>query len=83
MSDCFTLVLGFLHFGGKKELLSLISQTQNGRCGCVRLSTVRAANRIVVMKNGQIAEMGSHEELLRKDGEYAHLTRRQQTTLTQ
>ncbi|CAM6034214.1 unnamed protein product [Sphagnum compactum] len=48
-----------------------------------RLSTVRAANRIVVMKNGQIAEMGSHEELLRKDGEYAHLTRRQQTTLTQ
>jgi hypothetical protein len=59
MSDCFTLVLGFLHFGGKKELLSLISQTQNGRCGCVRLSTVRAANRIVVMKNGQIAEVSS------------------------
>jgi ABC-type multidrug transport system fused ATPase/permease subunit len=32
-----------------------------------RLSTVRNANRIVVLENGEIAEMGSHEELMRDE----------------
>ncbi|WP_317203073.1 type I secretion system permease/ATPase, partial [Janthinobacterium sp.] len=39
-----------------------------------RLTAVREANRIVVMERGQIAEVGSHEELLRNpDGIYTHL----------
>lgn len=38
-----------------------------------RLSTVRDADVIVVLKNGVIAEQGSHEELLKKNGEYAKL----------
>lgn len=39
-----------------------------------RLSAVRDANRIVVMERGQIAESGSHEELLRNpQGIYNHL----------
>ena len=39
-----------------------------------RLSAVRDANRIVVMERGQIAETGSHEELLRNpNGIYSHL----------
>ncbi|XP_074295775.1 ABC transporter B family member 26, chloroplastic isoform X2 [Silene latifolia] len=42
-----------------------------------RLSTIQAADRIVVMNTGQIVEMGSHKELLLKDGLYARLTRRQ------
>lgn len=42
-----------------------------------RLSTIQAADRIVVMNSGQIVEMGSHKELLLKDGLYARLTRRQ------
>ncbi|MEX4004621.1 type I secretion system permease/ATPase [Paraburkholderia sp. EG285A] len=44
-----------------------------------RLSTVRGANRIVTMERGQIAEVGSHEELLKiPQGMYAHLYSLQQ-----
>jgi ATP-binding cassette subfamily B protein len=38
-----------------------------------RLSTIREANRIVVLDKGSIAEIGSHDELLAKDGIYANL----------
>jgi ATP-binding cassette, subfamily B, bacterial len=38
-----------------------------------RFSTVRMADRIVVIQGGSIAEMGSHEELLRSEGIYARL----------
>lgn len=42
-----------------------------------RLSTIQAADRIVVMEGGRIVEMGNHIELLKKDGMYSRLTRRQ------
>ncbi|MCI9587771.1 MAG: ABC transporter ATP-binding protein [Oscillospiraceae bacterium] len=38
-----------------------------------RLSTVRAANRILVVRDGVIAEEGAHEELMAKNGGYAQL----------
>lgn len=44
-----------------------------------RLSAVREAHRIVVMERGQIAEIGSHDELLQNSkGIYGHLYRLQQ-----
>ncbi len=42
-----------------------------------RFSTVRTADRIAVLQGGRIAELGSHDALLAKDGRYAHLFRLQ------
>lgn len=38
-----------------------------------RFSTVRMADRIMVLDKGEIAEIGSHEQLLKKGGRYAEL----------
>jgi ATP-binding cassette subfamily B protein len=40
-----------------------------------RLSTVRHADQIVVMDQGQLVESGNHEQLIRRDGAYANLWR--------
>ena len=54
--------------------LRLICQGRTVLIIAHRLSAVRGANRIVVMERGQIAEVGSHEELLRNPrGIYTHL----------
>ncbi len=47
-----------------------------------RLSTIRNATRIIVMRDGEIVEMGSHDELMDQDGVYADLYRMAFTSLT-
>jgi ABC-type multidrug transport system fused ATPase/permease subunit len=44
-----------------------------------RLSTVRHADVILVLNHGRIAERGSHDELLARNGLYARLCRGQHT----
>jgi ATP-binding cassette subfamily B protein len=46
-----------------------------------RLSTVVNADRIIVLKEGRIGEMGTHRDLLRRNGYYASLVHRQQRGL--
>ena len=53
-----------------------LKENLNGRIGIVishRLSTVRIADRITVIADGRVTELGTHQELLVAGGRYAHL----------
>jgi ATP-binding cassette, subfamily B, bacterial HlyB/CyaB len=57
-----------------------MAQISQGRTVLIiahRLSTVRRANRIVTVEEGQIVESGTHDELLKTGGRYARLYRLQ------
>lgn len=56
-----------------QQALNLILANSTSILIAHRLSTVRAADRIVVMKQGAIIEQGSHESLLGQSGHYAEL----------
>lgn len=58
------------------EVQKALEYLMHGRTTLViahRLSTVRRADRIAVISNGTIGEIGTHEELLEKNGEYKRL----------
>ncbi len=53
-----------------------LSELTKGRTTFViahRLSTIRKANQILVIENGKIAERGTHDELIEKEGRYYNL----------
>ena len=58
------------------KIQSAFARLMNGRTSFIvahRLSTIQAADVILVMKDGHIIEQGTHEELLKKQGFYANL----------
>ena len=60
----------------EKYIQKSLDELMKGRTTFVvahRLSTIIGADKIVVMKDGQIQEVGKHEELLQKKGLYEHL----------
>jgi ATP-binding cassette subfamily B protein/subfamily B ATP-binding cassette protein MsbA len=60
----------------EEALLEALEQLMKGRTTLIiahRLSTVRRAARIAVLKDGQIEEIGSHEELLARGETYARM----------
>ncbi|KIX14818.1 ABC transporter ATP-binding protein [Dethiosulfatarculus sandiegensis] len=62
----------------EKQIQRALPKVMQGRTSLVvahRLSTVRRADNILVMKKGRICEQGTHAELLKKNGVYAGLVR--------
>ena len=58
------------------EALGRLSEGRTVLVIAHRLSTVREADQIVVLDGGQVAELGSHEELMRLGGRYAAMVAR-------
>ena len=63
--------------------IQLAMRDLQGTCTTIviahRLSTVREADKIVVLEQGRIAEIGNHQELLRHEGIYQRLHSLQET----
>ena len=64
----------------EKQVQQAIDEMQKDRTTIIiahRLSTVQKADRIIVLRHGEIIEQGSHQELLDANGEYAGLYKHQ------
>jgi len=69
-----------LDAGNEKTILENLNRFFRNRTVVVvahRLSTVKNADQIIVLKEGKITETGTHRELVEKKGDYYHLVREQ------
>lgn len=56
-----------------QDALEVLSKDRTTLIVAHRLSTITHADKIVVIENGQIVEIGTHMELITKQGAYEHL----------
>jgi len=65
-----------LDTASERTVIDALERAADGRTTLIiahRLTTARLANRIIVLDQGRIVEEGTHSELLRRQGRYAHL----------
>ena len=65
----------------EEEILARLRDVMRQRTSIIvshRISTVQSADQILVLDDGRVVERGTHQELLRHDGLYAGLHRKQQ-----
>jgi ATP-binding cassette subfamily B protein len=68
--------LSFVDANTEKEIQTAIDEAMKGRtCFIIaqRLSTIKNADRIMVLDNGEIIELGTHEQLLAQNGVYRRI----------
>ena len=70
----------------ERELFDQLRELCRGRTAIVishRFSTVRSADRILVLDDGRVVEEGSHQQLMARNGQYArHVQRSSRTVRT-
>jgi len=65
----------------EEEILGRLRRELPGRTAIIvshRVSTIRGADQIIVLERGEVAERGTHDDLVRRGGLYADLYRKQQ-----
>lgn len=76
-------VTGGLDFEAERSVQEALDLLMLGRSTIIiarRLSLIKNADYIAVMEEGQLVEMGTHEELINLDGLYAELLRCEEAT---
>jgi ATP-binding cassette subfamily B protein len=64
----------------EEKILQHLRQTRKGKTNIIiahRISTIQDADKIIVIDEGRLAEMGTHEELVAQGGIYADMYNRQ------